>query len=1051
VTIQPGNSLPVRALTLKNSSDTSPRQEATSATSFPVDRMQVTRQPLSQNLQGRNLQELRQMAGVKKKGWLKRTAQAVGSWMTGARLALAVGPSLGHTIIAKHLSELESLLTGKPPLAPIDYLRERRPEAYVQSLGTLLKAASAPAEQAQGLSPTDLLTAEQHFYQAMQPVKDENGHRAIAPYLRELGKEPFRNQREERAAFVFLGEKRQQDANSVTELWNSPDRPRTNPFPEDDQRHLIWDRLEVEARRGLLPVFIDFDGDYSTFTGTEFVAKRTLASLGERNNSLGDGFTESGMYFAWLGTRLESTSRELLPYLEGQDKALFGQVEGFKQTLTPPWLDGTSGIGPWPALEKVREIPARLANIKKSKGEAAWVDSLTSLDRDVLSGVQTHWIKLLRELPREARQELTAQLADSLFEWNLREPGTPAFDQVSPPDAPLLTELSGGENPRKIQRPYDRSVALKEITDHTLDGLGIAERRQILEQIKTLASHEVPRLQARESRLSQALGQSYPGLEVNRVLDGSLPRAELKQGLKALRDFADRSPRDPLAQEARRHGQLLGFLYEMDHRYGELDEVMSRLAGDFAQHPFGVSEFFIPPTADKAISPVTQLAQRPVRMGNPDDPNPMKVSQVFEGGGGRGFAYVECLKQFQAAFANSPNGYEIDEFIGTSAGSMMALLLAAGFQPDELRKVLEAVDFTTFNGDAVWMMGGVDPKVRGIERNGLFSTQKMYQTFSQLLSEKLGIEGRPILFRDLPHKLKMITTLVNTDMPTDHPLREQLDSDGRMTWSTDGTPNVDVVGVLVASASVPGFFQSPQILVSQPGEDGEVKRARLQMQDGGIVDNLSISSASQEEKDRALILLPSHTRTRDPETGEWVGLETLNFDTGNLDLVDAHNRKLYGKFMPQMDNYLQRMKEHGTGRAVVAFNLVRENQQSLPAIQGSSESLSLKGLIHAKELGLPVLDKDKGDRLIRASQRPPSLMTNVLGGFFDQYIDNRPGEGDGQGKLHRVADGFHFRVGQNEEADLFEAVRSTGAAALSASQSEYAERRFERPDEPQEN
>ncbi len=1025
----------------------SPRVEYV-APSEPVDGLQIA-DPLGKlsahQLEGQSLQDLRQMAGVKKKGFFSRAAQTVSSWITGVQLALAVGPTLGHTIIAKHLADFESVMTGKSALAPLDYLRERRPEAYVKSLGTLLEAASGPAEASQGLSPTDLLSVEQHFYQAMEPVAHPDGGKTIAPYLAELAKEPFRNGGEQRAAFVFLGEKFQADADSVTGLWNSPDRPAVNPFPKEDQRSLIWDRLEVEAKKGLLPVFVDVDGDYSTFTGTEFVAKRTLASLGERNNSLGDGFTESGMYFAWLATRLESTSTELAPYLAKGDKKLDKQLKRFKEVLTPPWLDGKEGIGPWPALERVREIPSQLADIRQKKGEGAWIDSLVSLDRDVLSGVQTHWIKLLRELPRGHRIEMLKDLPASMFALNLREPGSPGYDAVSPPDAPLLTEMGGRNDLQMRHRPYDRAVALKEVLDHTLDGLGIAERRALLDGLNEQAQRELPRMAAREERLREAVGPAYAGLDIAKVLDGSVSKAELREGLKALREFADAKPREANAQEARRHGQLLAFLYDMDHRYGEVDQIMTRLSGDFETHPFAVSEFFIPPASNSAISPLRQTSTTPVRMGNPDDPNPLKVSQVFEGGGGRGFAYVECLKQFESAFANSANGYEIDEFIGTSAGSLMAILLAAGYGPEELRGVLESVDFTSFNGDAVWMMGGVDPKVRGVDRNGLFSTQKMYQTFSKLLSDKLGIEGRPILFRDLPHNLKMITTLVNSDMPEGHPLREHLDSDGRMTWSSEGTPNVDVVGVLVASAAVPGFFQSPQVLAAQPQEDGTVLRSRLQMQDGGIVDNLSLSSADREG-DRTMVVLPSHTRTRDPETGEWVGLDTLNFDTGNLDMVDAHNRELYGKFMPQMDNYLQRMKEHGVGRAVIGFNLVNESQQSMPAIQGSSESLSLKGIIHAKELGLPVMSKDKGDALIRFTQRPPGTLTNVLGGFFDKYIDNRPGEGDGQGKLYRNGDGFHFRVGQHEEGDLFESVRSTGAAALSASQSEYAERRFERED-----
>jgi NTE family protein len=1017
----------------------------------PADRDPVDRAPLDQQsqslvkqLDSLNVKELRELAGVKKKGFWSRAAQTLSSWASGVRLALAVGPTIGHTILAKGLADLESRFTGKPALAPLDWLRERRPEAYVNSLGTLLEASSGPVEDNLGLSPTDLLAVEQHFYQAIQPVVGENGIKTTAPYLQELAKEPFRNQGDRRAAFVFLGEKLQEEADSITSLWNSPERPASNPFPADDQRSIIWNRLEVEAGRGQLPVFVDVDGDYSTFTGTEFVAKRTLASLGERNNALGDSFADSGVYFAWLTTRQEATSQCFMPYLKGRDKKLVKQIEKFKATLTPPWLHGKEGIGPWPALEDTRKIPADIARIKEGKGEGAWVDTLASLDRDVLTGVQTFWIKLLREIPRDRRQALTRDLPAALFEWNLREPGTSGFADVSPPGAPMLKELGGRQDLRVKERPYDRSTVLKELLDHTLDGLGIAERRQMLDAIKSGARREQPRMEAREKRLREALGDAYPGLDVARVLDGTLGKDELAAGMKALRELADKSPRDPVAQEARRHGQLLGFLFEMDHRYGELDGVMSKLSGDFEKFPFGVSEFFIPPARSAAVSPMTQVAQTPVRLGNPDDPNPMKISQAFEGGGGRGFAYVECLKQFEAAFQGSANGYQVDEFIGTSAGSMMAVLLAAGYKPDELRKVLEAVDFTSFNGDAVWMMGGVDPKVRGVDRNGLFSTQKMYQTFSKLLSEKLGIEGRPILFRDLPHKLKVVTTLVNTDMAADNPLRQNLDGDGRFTWSTEGTPNVDVVGAMIASASVPGFFQAPQMLVSRPGENGEVERSRLQMVDGGVVDNLSISSATDDGGERTLMVLPAHTRARDPQTGEWVGLDTLNFDTGNLDLVDAHNRELYGTFMPKMDKYLQRMKEHGAGRAVMAFNLATEKQQALPAVQGSTETLSLKGLIHAKELGLPVLKKSKGDGLIRFSQRPPGLLTDVLGGFFDRYVDNRPGEGDGKGKLYRDGDGFHFRVGGFEEQDVFEIARSSGAAGLSASKSEYAERRFER-------
>ena len=565
----------------------------------------------------------------------------------------------------------------------------------------------------------------------------------------------------------------------------------------------------------------------------------------------------------------------------------------------------------------------------------------------------------------------------------------------------------------------------------------------MLSSIRGLADKHVGTLDQREERLRRGLGESYSGVEVRDVLDGKVSAAELLKSTKQLVAYADAHPRTAQGQEARRHASMLEFVNAMDSRYGEVDQILPRIAGDFSKHPLGVSEYFIPPAPGVKVSPLREVEPASVMMGNSQDPQPTKMSLVFEGGGGRGFAYLECLKQLESSFVNSKSGYEIDEYVGTSAGSIIAVLLAAGYRPDELRSVMDGIDFTAFNGDAAWLMGGVDPKVRGIDRTGLFSTQKMYQTFQSLLAEKLGIEGRPVLFSDMPHKLKLVATMMNTDMSEDNPLRENIDGDGRFLFSAETTPNFDVVGALISSSAVPAFFQLPQILAAQPNEDGSVERSRMQFGDGGVVDNLSLSSASRAEDRRALMVLPAHTQTRHPITGEWVGLDTLNFGTENLDLVDAHNRKLYSKFAPKLDDYFQRLKADGVERAVLGFNLAKPSQQPLPAVQGSSEVLSLHSLIHAKDLGLPVLDKEKGDEVISVSQRPPSMLNNVVAGLFDRYIDNRPNVNDGEGDFHRTQDGFHFHPPKEELPDLFDMGWSTGATALSASRSEYASRKFQ--------
>jgi predicted acylesterase/phospholipase RssA len=1006
----------------------------------PVDSVVASR---VEELEQLSLDSLRELAGVKKPGFVKRMFTTAGNWLSGINLALAIGPTVGHLIIAKELTALSSAVTGEPKQSPMDWLRENRPNGFSSSVESVMKAGSSLLQSAMGLSLSELSGVEQHFYNAMAPVVTEDGIKTTAPFLRELAKDPTLQPGQSRSAFVFLGHKRADEAESVTKLWNSKNKPPKNPFHETDQRSRIWESLEHQTEKGSLPIFVDMDGDYSTFTGTEFVAKKTLSSLGERNNSLGDDFADTSRYFAWLTERQESYSRDLSPYLAAKDPKGAALVTDIKADLTPPWLDGEDGMGPWTAPDRMREIPGKLSALKDSGGQNSYVDALISLDRDVLTGVQTHWIKLLRELKRGDREELLGSLPGMLFDLNLRAPHNAGFEEVSPADAPGLSEIARHRQLVTKQRPYDRAVSMKEVLDHTLDGLGIAERRTMLSAIRAEAKSNLGQLEARESRLRTTLGQEYSGLDVKAVVGGKVSTETLRKATRELLDFADQNSRAPAGHEARRHASMLEFLNALDSRYGEVDQILPRIQGDFSKHPLGVSEYFIPPAPGAKVSPLRETEPVSVTMGNSQDPSPTKMSLVFEGGGGRGFAYLECLKQLEGSFVKSEHGYEVDEYVGTSAGSIVAVLLAAGYRPGELREVMEGIDFTAFNADAAWLMGGVDPKARGVDRTGLFSTQKMYLTFHKLLADKLGVEGRPVLFSDMPHKLKLIATMMNTDMSSDNALRENIDGDGRFVFSGETTPNFDVVGALVSSSAVPAFFQLPQILAARPKADGETERTRMQFGDGGVIDNLSLSSASRAEDERSLLVLPAHTQTRHPVTGEWVGLDTLNFGTENLDLVDAHNKELYGQFVPKLDGFFQRMKAHGSERAVIGFNLCKPWQQPLPAVQGSSEVLSLHSLIHAKDLQLPVLSKVDGDAVVKFTQRAPNLLTDVAGSLFDRYFDNRPEVNDGAGDFHRDEDGFHFHPPSQEATDLFSMGWAAGGAALSASKSEYAHRRFQ--------
>lgn len=977
--------------------------------------------------------------------WLANTTEKIG-------LALAVAPTLGHLVVANEINRIEHHVFGKERLAAIDWLRIKTPHLYKNNAEGLLKATSRPV-QSMGLSMDDLLTVEKHFYRVLAPVEDAAGIKGAPEFMRELAETPFRPPGTPHSAFVFLGEKRSDEAEMIMELWNGGTHPPPNPFDPGSEHHHMWSILEDINREGRFPIFLDLDDDATTYTGTEFVAKRTLSSMVERNNNFGDGFLDTGLYYSWLVTRMDSYYRDLDPWLGSHCRKLKGNIDNMKQWLTPDWLGG-NGLGPFPDSNKVDKAFDLMKtygqevdeDTHSAVGLSNFADAAVALDRDMLTGVQSHWIKLLREIGHERRMEVLTPLERAWIHLNILPPDHPDFDRVSPANAPLLEVLEGP--PARInRRPYDRSLAIGEVVDHSLDGLGINERRAYVDQVKNGIRAHTQELIDREVRLQAALPGKYYGLNISAILSGNFDVLEANRSLQNLKaTLKDNTLERTLSQEVARHHQLMDWLVNADRRYGDVDLGLAADAPIFRDNPLAVSEFFEPVSDARAVTLLSKGPEAELAALKAADPQPvMGVSQVFEGGGGRGFAYVEAMEQVYDHLHAAKGIFRIDEFVGTSAGSHVAVLRAAGFEPSEMPAVLESVDFKQFNSDAVWLMGGVDPKVRGVNRNGIFSMQKMYQTFYQLLSEKLGIEGRPILFSDLPRSLKLVTVVLNTDLPPDDPLRKHIDDDGRFVMSSETTPNFDVIGAVLASSAVPAYFQAPQMEVARQHTDGNgdtvVRRYRMQFTDGGVVDNLSFSSAKVDSDNRALMVLPVHYATTDPATGERVALDTLNFDTSKLPIINDHNAQLYQKFGPQLSEVLTEAQKQGTERVVLAFNLSTEESMPLPALQGSSKAKTEAFFQLAEAQNFPTLDRSESARLVRDALKPESVLTKVGSRMFDLYVDGPNGEDDNL-ELHEG--GSRMKIGSFEEENVLDLGRAAGAAAFSGSAAEYESRRFEK-------
>ncbi|MEK7951411.1 patatin-like phospholipase family protein [Luteolibacter soli] len=196
---------------------------------------------------------------------------------------------------------------------------------------------------------------------------------------------------------------------------------------------------------------------------------------------------------------------------------------------------------------------------------------------------------------------------------------------------------------------------------------------------------------------------------------------------------------------------------------------------------------------------------------------------VFQGGGCRaaalGGAYDEAFKL----------GVRFSEVAGTSAGSIVAALIAAGAEPQYLLGKLRELDFTTLIKSPkkstftkvrkrVWLAQWVPFKgemgraaVKFARMGGLNSSEKIGEWVEECLRDLIGKASGPVLFSDLLMPLHVVAGDLSTMKPR--------------VWSNHASPNQSVAHAVRASCSIPGFFQ--------PVEEG----ATL-LVDGGVVSNI---------------------------------------------------------------------------------------------------------------------------------------------------------------------------------------------------------------------
>lgn len=969
---------------------------------------------------------------------------------TGLLTAIKVLPSIATLVLASAASRIEGWIPGNEKLSAIEWLQARTPGLFNKSLENLFSVVGDSTVNSTGLSIDNMIEVDEHIYKSLAPGKTPEGVKKPAEFISQLAAHPF-SENAPRAAFIYLGEGRSKDSKTVMDLWNSEEPPTSNPFEKDNDLHRVWEVLEEKVSEKKLPVFIDLDGDAHTFTSTEYISKEIMNSMVTRHNNFGDGFQDPGLYYAWLDTRQKSFYNDLDPWIQKKNPALHESIGSVKTNITPPWLGGKEGLGPWPSPRMADKAYQTTLQLAEESGQGAtqlanFADGVVALDRDIVTGTMTHWIKLNKETSGEKGDKFLEPLAKAWIALNVNSIMNPEL--AIPSDSPRLRALEGPPA-RHTYRHYDRALAVGEVVDHTLDGLGILDRKKFMTVLRKELKDNLGVIQGQDQKFVSSLEGKYEGIDFGPVLENrhDCQENDLQRRLEQLREVVNSdnglSVRDQA--ELRRHYAVADWLVNAQVRYGDVKVGLIGHADAFKENPLGVSQYF-----DQLVPPsyVSILGPGPAKVDDADSASAkpkMKVSLFREGGGGKGMAYPTPSRALKAGLKSLD--YEIDDGGGNSAGIIPSLMEAAGLNDDEIEEISAALDFKEFNADAIPLLGGTDPKIGGINHTGLFSSQKMYKDLYKILSEKLGIQGRPILFRDLPRRLAMTATVMNTDLPKDDPLRELIDNDKRMVMSTETTPNFDVIGAVTASTAVPGYFNAPQIQVSRSviNEQGqtETQHHRMQFVDGGVVDNFPISAAKKEgEGKTALVVVPAFYETIDPETGEKIGLQVLNFDDSHVEAVNKENAQYYKNMMPKLDSFLAKASEEGYSRVVIGMNLTDLESQTEVLIQGQTEEETDRLLELADGEELPHMDALDGRDFMEDSVNGPSFGKKAAGLAFNIFLDGQSGEDN---EYSWGFGGSSSRVGEKEEENLLQVIRGIGSSALATNAEQEAERLFEKP------
>lgn len=193
---------------------------------------------------------------------------------------------------------------------------------------------------------------------------------------------------------------------------------------------------------------------------------------------------------------------------------------------------------------------------------------------------------------------------------------------------------------------------------------------------------------------------------------------------------------------------------------------------------------------------------------------------VLEGGGVKGIGHVGALTALEQA------GYAFDRVAGSSAGAIVAALIAAGYHGEEMHDIMSSLDYLSFKQEDLLDRLGTTGKLLSILFHyGIYNASYLEAWLNELLMKKQAACFRDVKRADGSYRLQLTTVDLTTQelliLPKDlHKFHIDIDS-------------FPIARAVRMSMSIPIFYE-PYVLKDEKG-------IPHYMVDGGLLSNYPIN------------------------------------------------------------------------------------------------------------------------------------------------------------------------------------------------------------------